>query len=140
MELKKFEENRKLIDRIKEICDEKEILKDVDFEYELSMHDSIRDADQLNDIVYEHEILYTEYPGEAMDYLKEHDPTLEESLGIAREFGFDLGQLRANTLASLLHENNNRNDWHTVMKLLDEDDFDTDADRRDHILGQILEE
>lgn len=42
------------------------------------------------------------YYGSAMDYLKENDPSLNNSLEIAHEMGFTPDRLNSETLASLL--------------------------------------
>jgi hypothetical protein len=51
------------------------------------------------------------YYGVAMEYLKENDPSLRESLDIAMEYGFDGNNLSSETLASLLKSRNNETDF-----------------------------
>ena len=42
------------------------------------------------------------YYSNAIDFLAEHDPSLQESLEIASEYGFEVGSLNSEILASLL--------------------------------------
>jgi len=42
------------------------------------------------------------YYSNAIDFLAEHDPSLQESLEIASEYGFEVGSLNSGILASLL--------------------------------------
>ncbi len=51
------------------------------------------------------------YYSNAIEYLKENDPSLNESLEIAEEFGFELSKLNSEILASLLASQNARNDF-----------------------------
>ena len=40
----------------------------------------------------------------AIDYLKEHDPSLQESIGLAVEMGYKLKGLNSEDLATLLYQ------------------------------------
>lgn len=51
------------------------------------------------------------YYSNAINYLKENDPSLNESLEIASEFGYTLEDLNSELLASLLASQNARNDF-----------------------------
>ena len=51
------------------------------------------------------------YYSNAIEYLKENDPSLNESLEIAEGFGFELSKLNSEILASLLASQNARNDF-----------------------------
>ena len=51
------------------------------------------------------------YYSNAIDYLRENDPSLKESLEIASEYGFELNNLSSETLASLLKSQNEREDF-----------------------------
>ena len=51
------------------------------------------------------------YYSNAIDYLRENDPSLKESLGIASEYGFELDSLSSETLASLLKSQNERENF-----------------------------
>jgi hypothetical protein len=56
----------------------------------------------------------------AMEYLKENDPSLQESLGIADEFGFSLDSLNSETLASLLASRNAEEQFFELQSEIDE--------------------
>ena len=51
------------------------------------------------------------YYSNAIEYLRENDPSLKESLAIASEYGFELGSLSSETLASLLKSQNERENF-----------------------------
>lgn len=51
------------------------------------------------------------YYSNAINYLRENDPSLKESLGIASEYGFELDSLSSETLASLLKSQNERENF-----------------------------
>lgn len=64
-------------------------------------HESFDDLQQSieNGGGFDVEIIYY---GSAMDYLREHDPSLNESLRIAADMGFTPDKLNSEVLASLL--------------------------------------
>ena len=51
------------------------------------------------------------YYASAIEYLKENDPSLRESLELASDLGFELKNLTSETLASLLKTENVRNNF-----------------------------
>ena len=51
------------------------------------------------------------YYSNAINYLRENDPSLKESLGIASEYGFELDSQSSETLASLLKSQNERENF-----------------------------
>ena len=55
------------------------------------------------------------YYSNAINYLKENDPSLRESLQIASEYGFSLEKLNSETLASLLASENARKEFYTLQ-------------------------
>jgi hypothetical protein len=74
------------------------------------------------------------YFARAMEYLKENDPSLQESLGIADEFGFSLDSLNSETLASLLASRNAEEQFFELQSEIDEffqdlcDELETEED------------
>jgi hypothetical protein len=54
------------------------------------------------------------YYSRAMDYLSENDPSLQISLGIASEYGFEVKNLNSEILASLLASENVRNEFYEL--------------------------
>lgn len=51
------------------------------------------------------------YYSNAIEYLKNNDPSLNESLEIASKYGYEVGKLNSEILASLLASQNARNDF-----------------------------
>ena len=54
------------------------------------------------------------YYSNAIDYLRENDPSLNESLNLAYEMGFTVDSLNSEILASLLKTENVRNDFYQL--------------------------
>ena len=67
--------------------------------------------------VYSQEIIYYY---KAMEYLKEHDNSLNLSLEIAGELGFDTYSLNSELLATLLYQDNLRNELYNLQDEIDE--------------------
>ena len=59
------------------------------------------------------------YYSNAIDYLKENDPSLRDSLEIAEEFGYDAGKLNSEILASLLASRNSRDEFYEKQDEID---------------------
>ena len=73
------------------------------------------------------------YYSNAIQYLKDHDPSLHESLELASEYGFSLSDLNSEILASLLASQNVRNDFYGLENeindfFLELEDEDEDED------------
>jgi len=64
----------------------------------------IEDVDQLEEWLQENEYFDVEiiYHARAMEYLAEHDPSLQLSIGIASDMGCELSSINSELLASLL--------------------------------------
>jgi hypothetical protein len=82
-------------------------IEDIDFE---NAYNSILDILDDNG-GFNIEIIYY---GSAMDYLKENDPSLKESLGLAHEMGFSADSLSSEILASLLASENARTEFYEL--------------------------
>jgi Asp-tRNA(Asn)/Glu-tRNA(Gln) amidotransferase B subunit len=54
--------------------------------------------------------IYVMYCNDAMDYLKDNDPSLQESLGLAHDLGYTAENLNSELLASLLAADIARNE------------------------------
>ena len=83
---------------------------------------SIDATDAFNSIyemIYENDGFNCEviYYSNAIEYLRENDPSLNESLEIAAEYGFELKNLNSEILASLLKSQNVRDEF---LELRDE--------------------
>jgi len=54
------------------------------------------------------------YYASAIEYLKENDPSLRESMELASDMGFELKNLNSETLASILKTENVRNEFYEL--------------------------
>lgn len=59
------------------------------------------------------------YYSNAINYLVENDPSLNESLEIASEFGYSLASLSSEVLASLLKSRNFYEEWQKLENKID---------------------
>lgn len=60
------------------------------------------------------------YYSKAMEFLKEHDPSLNESLGLASELGYDPSDLNSETLATLLNQQKLFEEWSELSSEIEE--------------------
>ena len=60
------------------------------------------------------------YYGNAMEYLKEHDISLLESMEIADEYGYELKNINSELLASLLASHNAREEFFDLRNEIEE--------------------
>ena len=91
---------------------------DLDLVYQYENGISFDEYEQrvLNSINYEEIIYYHK----AIDYLKENDSSLFESLSIASDYGYDVESLNSELLATLLHQQNLRNEWSEISQEIEE--------------------
>lgn len=94
---------------------------DIDFRYHLKNED-FTTADDVRTILddagaFDQEIIYY---STAMKYLTEHDTSLNRSLQIAHDLGYELKNLNSETLASLLSSEITREEFEEVCSGLDE--------------------
>ena len=76
-------------------------------EYEQRIVDSINEEE----IIYYHK---------AIDYLKENDNSLFESLSIAAEYGYNVESLNSELLATLLYQQNLHIEWSEISQEIEE--------------------
>lgn len=60
------------------------------------------------------------YSGVAMDYLKENDPSLRDSMEEAAEMGMEIGSLSSEVLASILASKKMRDDFEEKREEIEE--------------------
>jgi hypothetical protein len=60
------------------------------------------------------------YYSNAIDYLKKNDPSLQESLSIASEYGYDLKNINSELLASLLASQNSREEFYELQSEIED--------------------
>lgn len=119
--------NEEQIKQLKTIIEEEE--RDCDFnDYVFNYVDEdtlkdIEDFDELRDYLNDdlndnREITTAEviYYSNAIDYLKENDPSLNESLELARELGYSLENVNSELLASLLKTQENEEDFYQFLQ------------------------
>ena len=82
-------------------------IENIDFD---SAFDSMRDMIEDND-GFNGEIIYY---SNAINYLKEHDPSLTESLSLAQEMGYTPENLNSEILATLLNSQNLVSDFNCL--------------------------
>jgi hypothetical protein len=76
-----------------------------------SIYDILEEKDAFNiEIIYYHN---------AIEYLKNHDNSLNESLNLAAELCYEVENLNSEILASLLASQNVRNDFYDKEKEID---------------------
>ena len=73
------------------------------------------------------------YYASAINYLKENDPSLRESLQIASEYGFSLDKLNSETLASLLASQNAREEFYELQDDINDffSELETESEEND---------
>lgn len=82
---------------------------DLDLAYQYENDLSFDEYEQrIVDSINEQEIIYYH---KAIDYLKENDSSLLESLSIAYEYGYDCENLNSELLATLLYQQNLNIQW-----------------------------
>ncbi len=90
----------------KELCEliYKETDIDLAYEIEHNMPDNIDDLmEVLEDRAREIEVIYY---SNAMEYLAENDPSLQYSLGLAGDMGYEAKNINSELLATLLKQEN----------------------------------
>jgi len=95
---------------------------DIDINYMVQDWEDVNSFDELEEAISENQGFDREviYYATAMEYLTEYDTSLQESLGIASDMGFECGNLNSETLASLLQSQNVRNDFYENQGEIDE--------------------
>jgi intracellular sulfur oxidation DsrE/DsrF family protein len=116
--------NTKQTNRINEFLNSIDTIDNLDLPYFLSEPITSGDLTSFDDVLnyledqgaFNVDIIYY---SNAIKYLQEHDSSLRISLDLAEEFGFSIGNLSSETLASLLASQNVREEFTEL-----ESDFD----------------
>ena len=113
--------NKKQIQQVQELIDSRTNIC-LDLKNDITDIEEIESLEELTDYIQENRLLDEEviYYHNAMDYLKENDQSLLESLEIAKEYGFNLEDLSSEVLASLLHTRNNEKEFAEISKEIEE--------------------
>jgi hypothetical protein len=96
----------KIEEFLKGLNTEIDILNCIDIESINSFDDIVNQIEDNNG--FDTEIIYY---SNAMKYLTENDNSLQESLSIASDYGYDVANLNSEILASLLASQNARNEF-----------------------------
>lgn len=73
--------------------------------------------DAITDAINSEEIIYY---SKAIEYLKENDPSLNRSLMIAKEFGFEIDNLNSELLATLLYQEELNQEYSEIQNEIEE--------------------
>jgi len=92
---------------------------DLLYHLETSEAESIEDlTDELNDnAMFDIEVIYY---ANAIELLREHDPSLKGSCGLASEMGYETENLSSEILASILASGLERQEYHNIETELEE--------------------
>jgi hypothetical protein len=102
----------------------KELLKDTELEdLEVSGETAEEVIEYLEERINEEEVIYY---SNAMKYLSENDASLNESLAIANELGYEVKNINSELLATLLQQQNMRNALSKIQSEI-EDIFEEEA-------------
>ena len=92
----------------KDLLDElyKDLDIDISYDMENDKPDNMDDLrEMLQERISEIEVIYY---SNAMDYLRENDASLTESLGLAHDFGYTADKINSELLATILKQENAR--------------------------------
>ena len=94
---------------------------DIDFNYFLNSEEHTT-LDEITDVLHDNNAFDQEviYYSTAIKYLQENDPSLQESIEIASEYGFELKNLNSEVLASLLKTQNVQNKFSDLETEIEE--------------------
>lgn len=96
--------NKEQKDLLDEIYEDLDI--DISYDMENNKPESMDDLrEMLQERISEIEVIYY---ASAIDYLREHDASLQESLGLAHDFGYTADKINSELLATILKQENAR--------------------------------
>jgi hypothetical protein len=89
---------------------------DIDIDFNCIDLDNIETFEDLTDALNDSNMFDVEiiYYSRAIEYLKNHDPSLADSISIAAELGFDTSSINSELLASLHASEELRTEWHNL--------------------------
>ena len=94
--------NYEKIEQLNKLFNDNDVAIEIDDYYQNDLED-VSTFDELEDFLINNTMLDAEiiYYSRAIAYLKEHDPSLRESLEIATEMGYTVENINSELLASL---------------------------------------
>jgi hypothetical protein len=94
-------------------------LCDLDINYILEDCEDIEEVrEAVEQMIQEDEIIYY---SNAMEFLKEEDPSLKESLELATLYGCEVQDINSELLATLLNQSRMMDEVEDLLKLLEDD-------------------
>jgi hypothetical protein len=115
--------NKEQIKKVIEIVKEKQESYDVDL-YSAIQEDDLKDISSVeelekyfNDLNEDGDITNEEviYYASAIEYLKENDPSLNESIELAKGYGYTIDNINSELLATLLKSQNNQEELNDLI-------------------------
>lgn len=109
-----------LISEIEKLFSDKQNLSDIDIRYHLKDED-FENVEELEEILqdanaFDKEIIYY---SNAIEYLRENDPSLRNSLELAHDMGYTADKLNSEILASILATDNARDEFREIENELE---------------------
>jgi len=102
----------------------KEELNTLDYLCDLDINYILEDCEDIEEVreaveqmIQEEEIIYY---NNAIEFLKEEDQSLRESLDIAQEYGYSVEEINSELLATLLSQSRMMDEVEDLLKLLEE--------------------
>ena len=93
-------------------------LCDLDINYILEDCEDIEEVrEAVEQMIQEHEIIYY---NNAIEFLKEEDQSLHESIELAKEYGYSIEDLNSELLATLLNQSRMMDEVEDLLKLLED--------------------
>lgn len=90
----------------------KNITTEIDLDYLFNEGMTIDELEEaVQNYINEQEIIYY---SRAIEYLSENDPSLNESMAIAEEFGYTPSQLNSELLATILYQQQLHEEWYNI--------------------------
>jgi nitric oxide synthase oxygenase domain/subunit len=103
--------------------------------------DNINSFDDVVDAIDNEGLFNVEiiYYASAMDYLRENDPSLQECMRIASEFGYETGRLNSELLASLLASETVRDEFYEYQNSIEEffNELEEDQEDEDDVTSML---
>jgi hypothetical protein len=98
------------------------LLGDIDIDVSIEDITELEDVDQVEEYLSDNNYFDVEiiYNSRAMEYLAEHDASLQYSLGLAHDMGYSADKLNSEILASLLASENIREEFSNVRGEIEE--------------------
>ena len=103
----------------------KEELNTLDYLCDLDINYTLEDCEDIEEVreaviqmIQEDEIIYY---SNAIEFLKEEDQSLRESLDLAQEYGYSIENINSELLATLLSQSRMMDEVEDLLKLLEDD-------------------